>query len=356
MINVRRLISYILIIILVIAVSFPSIQSFYYKKIEDWKGISQYLVEHSRSGDVIVIEPDWQRMNLLHYYDPNLKNTMIRTIDANLTELEDIVSKNERVWVVYGESPWSVGNLEIGNWLHSRYGLGERFLGKYENDLYLIQPTLFKVAIFHNLEWSPETPWMSLLGIMGASINTFNDTTLITNVNFTEFDIVVFADILRPLSKSERTHLQESIKNGSIVIISGVSPEYLSGGTTDLPTISSWFGATVYIGPSNRELENWKVKFTDKATNVMDLNLEDEYIFYTDEAWSRPIGCYVPNEEYVYAYRKDDKAATIFLHEFGDGISIYIGPRLEADYSPDIYIFRTFVESLIRSVLMINQK
>jgi len=39
LINVRKELSLILIIILFSAISFPSIQSYYYKEKEDWKGI-----------------------------------------------------------------------------------------------------------------------------------------------------------------------------------------------------------------------------------------------------------------------------------------------------------------------------
>jgi len=85
----------------------------------------------------------------------------------NLTELKDVSSKNERVWVIFGE--WNEvkgstlrSNFEIGNWLYSRYGLGERFAGKIY--VYLIQPSKtvvlcfqeqnFYEYLFHGMYWS----------------------------------------------------------------------------------------------------------------------------------------------------------------------------------------------------------
>ena len=212
----------------------------------------------------------------------------------------------------------------------------------------LISPR-FKAAIFGHLEWEAEVPWETILTSINASTRTFDDTTIISNVNLSKFDVVVFADFLRPIDDAERLYLEESIQNGLVVIISGISPEKLAGGTTNLTRISTWFGATFHTEAPKEA--RWKVKFTDNATEIMsDLALDREYAFYEDSDWSTPVGALVKPESVVYAYRVNDGAATIFLHEFGQGTSVFVGPRFGFT-SMNEEIFVAFIRSLILFVL-----
>ncbi len=208
---------------------------------------------------------------------------------------------------------------------------------------------MFKAAVFGHLEWEAHVPWKTTLASMDASTKTFDDTTIISNVDISEFDVVVFADFLRPIDDAERLYLDESIQNGLTVIISGLSPENLAGGTTNLTRISTWFGATFHTEAPKED--RWKVKFTENAIEIMsDVTLDREYAFYKDSDWSTPIGAVVKPESVIYAYRVNDGAATIFLHKFGQGTSIFVGPRFGFE-STDKWIFVPFIRSLILSVL-----
>jgi len=216
--------------------------------------------------------------------------------------------------------------------------------------LYLIQTQVsFKAAIFGHLEWGFHASWETTLALIGASTSTFDDTTIISNIDFSEFHIVIFADFVRPLDDAERLHLEEAVENGLTVIVSGLSPYFLAGGTTNLTRISSWFGASVF-SEAPREAR-WKVGFTENATEILkDLDLNREYEFYKDKDWSTPTGCLVEPESVIYAYRVKDQAATIFSHKFGKGISIFNGPR-HGFGSPDAQTFELFLRALILSAL-----
>lgn len=225
---------------------------------------------------------------------------------------------------------------------------------KWAYGLYLIgseekQQVWFKAAIFSQLQQDANAVWETMLALMGASTSTFDDTTVISSIDLSEFDVVVFDDFRRPLNDAERLHLEESVQNGLIVIVSGLSPYYLAGGTTNLISISSWFGATVFSEAPKEA--RWKVKFNEDAKEIMkDLDLNREYAFYRDADWSTPIGCLVEPESVVYAYRVNDQAAVIFSHKFGKGATIFNGPR-HGFVSPDLPVFIPFLRALILSAL-----
>ena len=222
-------------------------------------------------------------------------------------------------------------------------------VSKWEYGVYYIQTeTTFKTAIFATSQWAAATPWKPTLAAIGASTTDFEDSTSLLNINFTDYDIVIFADFSRPLNDTERIHLEESIENGLTVIVSGLSPAYLASGTSNLTEISSWFGATLFTEAPKEE--RWKTKFTENAIDIMDeLDLERQYEFYTDSDWSTPTGCVTGLDAVVYAHRQNDMAATIFSHGYGNGTSVFIGPRFGFD-STDAETFNTFLRSLILSL------
>ena len=203
----------------------------------------------------------------------------------------------------------------------------------------------FKAAILGTAEWASLAPWESTLTLMGGSTKSFDDNTSLLSVNLSEFDVVVFSDFRRSLNDTERQRLETAIEEGLTVVVSGLSPFHLAGGTSNLTRISSWFGGTGFSEAPKQE--RWKVKFTEDATDIVsELDLGREYAFYTDSDWSTPTGVLVEPESVVYAYRVDDQLATIFSHNFEEGTSIFVGPRFGFD-SSDVTIFRTFLQSLI---------
>jgi len=213
---------------------------------------------------------------------------------------------------------------------------------------YLRTQALFKAAIFSTSIWKADAPWEMILTTMGASTRNFDETSSPLDIDLSEFDLIVFADFLRPLNDTERLYLEETIERGLTVIVSGLSPSYLAGGTRDINSISNWFGGTVFSEAPKEE--RWKVKFNDSAIEIIDIDLEYEYEFYTIDDWSTPTGCVVQPETVVYAYRVNDGAGTIFLNRFGEGTSIFIGPRYGFN-SPDKELFEAFLQSLIKFLL-----
>lgn len=221
---------------------------------------------------------------------------------------------------------------------------------KWDYGIYKLQTqTYLNVAIFTNSRWGDiYSSLIEIFNTMDASTSILDETNSILEIDLSELDLLVFSDYIKPLNDTERLYLKESIETGLKVVVIGTSPFYLAGSAPDLTNISTWFGATVYLEAPKEA--RYMVKFTDSAMEIMELNLGYEYAFYTSADWSTPIGCVVQPEVVVYAYRVKDEAATIFLNKFGEGKSLYIGPRFGFN-SPDKVIFKTFLESLIRFTL-----
>jgi len=223
---------------------------------------------------------------------------------------------------------------------------------KWKYGLYIIQSeSWFKAAIFSDYP-TVSTMWENTLGLMGASTSIFSNVTDISEIDLSEFDVVIFADFLRILGDSERLYLEELVKNGLNLIVSGLSPYYLAGGTENLTSISTWFGATRFSEVTGDE--RWNVRFTEDATEIMkELTLELEYKFYSDSDWSTPISCTVQPKSIVYAYRVNDDTSTIFLHKFERGTSIFFGPRLQYAFdSQDRETLKIFLKSFIQYLLI----
>jgi len=260
-----------------------------------------------------------------------VKYILIESTSVTSTELIRLYYKS-----VYPTSWWTQ--------IPSEFVLVQEKGGIY--GLFLIQTELwFKAAVFGTTKWESHAPWEYTIPLIGGSAKLFDDTTIISNVDFSEFDIVVFTDFLRPLNDTERTFLEAAIQDGLTVIISGLSPYYLAGGSANLTRMAPWFGATVFSEAPKQE--RWKTKFTEDATQIVkELDLDREYAFYTTSDWSTPAGALAEAETVVYAYRVNDQVPTIFSHNFGSGTSIFVGPRFGFE-SSDAAIFRTFLQSLM---------
>ena len=346
-----------LILIIFCSLSIPGLLGYYntpypgyYWNDENWRGAAKYVESKSQPNDMILVEPEFAKPYFLHYYPT--KNNVLSP--KSLTEIEGITKFN-RVWFVYSHTHCDVidKDRKIWDWLNQN---SDSTINVGAISVFFISPQehpLFKAAVFAHTEWADlYIPWINVLTMMGVSTSTFNDTTIISDIKLSEFDIAVFVDFMRDLDDVERLHLEESIRDGLIVIVSGISPPHLAGGTANLTRISSWFGATVFSEAP--EEARWKVKFTEDAKKIMkDLDLDHEYAFHSElPLYQTPTGCFVlSSESVVYAYRVDDQAATVFLHKFEEGSSVFIGPRYWFP-SPDAETFRSFLLALIRSVLI----
>lgn len=348
------LIVLLIILTVICGLSVPQLLAYYSTHDQgNWKAVAAYLEIKSQPNDIIIVEPAFTERNFLYYYT-NFKNNPVYSVGKlSLTELENLCRKN-RVWFVYAyiHRERFDENGEIWNWLchHDIYEERKSFEGIY---LFFLptegREAWLKVGIFRDSkDQSKYLSWTHTIISMGASISIFNETAVISSVDISEFDVVVFVAFKRPLNKLERLHIEESIQNGLSVAVSGISPYYLAGGTNNLTRISSWFGATNFSEAPKEA--RWKVKFTENVKSVMtDLDLDREYEFYKDFDWSTPYGCIVEPESVIYAYSVGDGSAVIFSHKFGKGTSIFIGPRYGFG-SPDAEIFIAFLQALIRSL------
>ena len=76
--------TYSLILVLFILGTFgitsvKSIESFYRKPQEDWRGLGKFLEASLRPGDVLVVESKYRRMTVDYYYDTKIENTYVKT-------------------------------------------------------------------------------------------------------------------------------------------------------------------------------------------------------------------------------------------------------------------------------------
>ena len=342
------LIAPLLIVIVLGVTSVGPLLQYYRGEKRDWRAVAQYLEIETQANDVIVIEPSYLRLPFSYYFK-NQKNITVKSTYGSVSTLENIYHRNSRIWFV--TSP-SKKIAEVIDWVDQNSLWSKRFGGGLRTYFISRSPLMqFKAAVFTNTDLSKSyiSWWNTTLASVGASTTIFDDTTILSNVDLSEFDLVLFVDIKRPLDDTERLYLQESIRNGATVVVSGLSPYWIAGGTTDLTSISTWFGATVF-SEAPREAR-WKVKFTEPATEVMgDLDLNAEYAFYTNSDWSTPTATLAQSDSVVYAYRVNDEAATVFSHEFGNGTVVFNGVRF-GFASPDADVSQRFLQALIQSVI-----
>lgn len=341
-------IAVLLIVTVLGVISITPLLEYYRGEKQDWRAVAQYLEIETQADDVIVIEPNYFAGDFSYYFN-NPKNITIKLIYGSVSTLENIYHRNSRIWFVTSSSQKIA---EIIDWADQNSFWVKRFGGGLRTYFMSRSPLVrFKAAVFTNTDLSKSyiSWWNATLASVGASTIIFDDTTILSNVDLQEFDLVLFVDIKRALDDTERLYLQESIRNGTTVVVSGISPHWIAGGTTDLTSISTWLGATVF-SEAPREAR-WKVKFTERAAEVTgDLDLSGEYAFYTSSDWSTPTATLAQSDSVVYAYRVNDGAATIFSHEFGNGTVVFNGVRFGfSSLDADVYV--RFLQALIQSVI-----
>jgi mannosyltransferase len=117
-------------ILLLVAISVPSLNLYYSadsKYGQDWKGFSPELHALTRTGDSILVYPDYEATSLLYYYNNRTEHTFVYGV-KNKTDLEEFIRQNpdqKKMIIIVGG-----GNLkptgEIGQWIGSHAVLVER--------------------------------------------------------------------------------------------------------------------------------------------------------------------------------------------------------------------------------------
>ncbi|UCG37081.1 MAG: glycosyltransferase family 39 protein [Candidatus Bathyarchaeota archaeon] len=330
---------------MLVGLSATPLLTYYEEEKADWRAVATYLEAKSSVDDVIVVEPS-HLMEPFSYYFRNAKNVSAQKMHGNISTLGKLYDEYDRVWFVTSASH---RRSEMSDWLNQHslwlkiFGGGLRVYSISQ-----LPPAQSKAAIFTNLELSHSyiSWWETTLHLAGTSITKFDDAIRISSVNLSDFNLVVFVDIKRPLDDEERYYLQARIDGGLTVMVSGLSPYWLAGGMTDLTSISAWFGATAFSEAPVKE--KWGTRFTTAATEIMeDLDINREYAFYTESDWSTPTATIAKPESTIYAYREDGKA-TLFTSNFGNGTVIFNGVRY-GFWSPDADIFQQFFQELAMS-------
>ena len=326
--------------------SITPLLGYYNEEKRDWRAVARYLEAKSQPDDVVVVDPGYLTLPFSYYFS-NPKNVSVQKTYGSVSALETIYYRYSRVWYITNRA-----RTEMIEWLN-QHSLWKKTFGGGLRVYFISQPppTQLKAAIFTNLALSQSyiSWWETTLASAGASATTFDDSIKMSSVNMSEFDLVAFIDIKRPLDEGERAYLQESIDNGLIVIVSGLSPYWLAGGETDLASISEWFGGSIFSeAPST---ERWGTRFTTDATEIMeDLDIGREYAFYTESDWSTPTATITKPESVIYAYRENDGKATLFTYNFGKGTLIFNGVRYSF-WSPDADVFQQFFLDLVLSII-----
>jgi len=335
--------------------SIPGVLGYYNRPDdENWRGVAQYLEREWQPNDFILLEPVWNRGPFLYYYHTNPSDSVLTP--TSLSEIEGIC-KHNRVWFVYPYNSRAAfdKDKEIWYWLHQN---SDSVFNPGGIDVFFLSPEeqpLFKTGIFlgSRADWA-YTYWISTILSMNTSVRVFDESTAISSSILLEFDAVFFIDFGRALGNLERQTIKESIEKGLVVNLIGLSPYYIAGGSHDITSISSWFGAT-HFSEAPKEAR-WKVKFTENATDILsNIDLDDEYEFYTSSDWSTPTGCTVNPNSVIYAYRVDDQAGAIFSHKFGNGTSIFDGARYGYN-SKDAETWRLFLQALVQSTMYVIWK
>jgi hypothetical protein len=125
--NRRLLINFTIIAVILgafVGVGVIPLQEHYSSPVEDWKVAAAYLETNSRQGDVIIIKPSYIEQSLLYYYEKNsssvdfMKNitTSLENSMRPFRDFSDLVSKNERVWIVSSPRHMQDYNPHILNW------------------------------------------------------------------------------------------------------------------------------------------------------------------------------------------------------------------------------------------------
>jgi hypothetical protein len=345
----------------------------YYGK-SDWKGAIDYIKEDIESGDVLIIKPENYGAYLSYYFNIDLNITRLRAeareqginlkeITVNLPELNvnnitvrfildrvdelgRVLDEYERVWILIKEGE---GTKNVSQFLINKYGLGEAFHGKIH--VYLIKPEFSKAVIIRNNVWDSWIKWKTILNLIGVSTEVYNDTVRIYDIDFSEHQLLVLPDFIRNIDNEEKVYLEQNIQNGLVVLFTGNSPFKLSNGQRDLGNVSKWFGAYSIKGmPTN---ERYKVLFEETALKVSNIiDVEKSYIFYKENVGgSTPTGCVIFSETISYSYREDD-SVTVFSHEYGDGLTLFMGFKGYSFASQDSEILIEFIKDFLYYMLI----
>jgi hypothetical protein len=103
---------------LLVVVALPlAISASFVQEFEAWAGVSEHLLAHEESGDVILVNAAYARSSLEHYYDGELDVYGVGPEQVPL-ELVEMIEPYERVWLVLNHENYTDPNSLVQQWLN----------------------------------------------------------------------------------------------------------------------------------------------------------------------------------------------------------------------------------------------
>lgn len=126
-----ELIVTIIIVGSVATITFPHIKNISTEATKnDWRAAADYLKMNAVAGDVIIIEPGYNRNPLLYYYNSTSCGTILLYPNGNITMIEEIVEGYDDVWFVVTRD---IAYIEDGDaalsWIQGHTALKDQFKG-----------------------------------------------------------------------------------------------------------------------------------------------------------------------------------------------------------------------------------
>jgi len=195
--------------------------------------------------------------------------------------------------------------------------------------------------------------WLSFLS-ENYFVDIVEDTENLTPYLSIDYNLIVLADIMRPLEDEELDILRERVADGSVLIVNGLSPAYMK-----IEENNQFFGAKTFIEAPKEE--KWNITFRETARKIIPwIDLNKSYALHSDTPWSSPTGCTGTELDVtVYAKRIPDGAAVIFARPYLEGTVIFSGIRHyyasnTEDYSPYIEFIQKMIDKADNNMLFTN--
>lgn len=310
-----------------------------------------------RAYDEIV---DWfsnKESPVVYSFNPMFKeqygaNRVILLTDESLADIVKRANREEAEYIisdifgVYSEAQIS---LFFGGWYEDESWVGLKpfaLVSTHKNwpgaQIYSISAAEINETALVVGGWGE--PWISVLS-QKYFVETVDQKENLAPYFFGDFSLIVLADVNRHLGLDELNALQEKVANGTILLVSGLSPFYMNSSEN-----REWLGGSEFVEAPKEA--KWDIAFTADAIDILDeIFLNKSYALHTQSSYSSPTGCKeIESDTIVYARRIQDDAVAIYAKPYFDGSVIFCGIRQGyASAAEDYDIYTKFLENLLET-------